>query len=90
MYGSRWFDKSLVLKDGVRLSSRIWLPNGLGPWPTLLMRQPYGKEIASTITYAHPEWWTSQGYMVIIQDVRGMGSSEGVFNGFKQKKVNSR
>ena len=34
------------------------------------MRQPYGREIASTITYSHPEWWASKGYMVIIQDVR--------------------
>ena len=85
MYDSRCFDKSLVLRDGVRLTSRIWLPDGNGPWPTLLMRQPYGKEIASTITYAHPTWWASKGYMVIIQDVRGMGSSEGVFNGFKQE-----
>ncbi len=82
---SRWFDKSLVLRDGVRLISRIWLPNSNGPWPALLMRQPYGREIASTITYSHPEWWASKGYMVIIQDVRGMGSSEGVFNGFSQE-----
>ena len=72
---SRWFDKSLLLRDGVKLISRIWLPNTNGPWPALLMRQPYGREIASTITYSHPEWWASKGYMVIIQDVRGMGSS---------------
>jgi len=85
MSGSRWFDKSLVLRDGVRLISRIWLPNSNGPWPALLMRQPYGREVASTITYSHPEWWASKGYMVIIQDVRGMGSSEGVFNGFSQE-----
>ena len=62
MSGSRWFDKSLVLRDGVRLVSRIWLPNSNGPWPALLMRQPYGREIASTITYSHPEWWASKGY----------------------------
>jgi len=85
MHYSRCFDKSLVLRDGVRLTSRIWLPIGIGPWPALLMRQPYGREIASTITYSHPEWWASKGYMVIIQDVRGIGSSEGVFNGFKQE-----
>ena len=78
MHEIRWFDKSLKLRDGIRLTSRIWLPHGNGPWPALLMRQPYGKEIASTITYSHPEWWASKGYMVIIQDVRGMGSSEAV------------
>ena len=86
MHYSRCFDKSLFLRDGIKLTSRIWLPNdNNGPWPTLLMRQPYGREIASTITYSHPEWWASKGYMVIIQDVRGMGASEGVFNGFKQE-----
>ena len=76
MYGSRLFDESLVLRDGVRLISRIWLPNGNGPWPALLMRQPYGREIASTITYSHPAWGASKGYLVIIQDVRGIVSSE--------------
>ena len=56
MFETRCFDKSLTLKDGVELVSRIWLPEGKGPWPALLMRQPYGREIASTITYSHPTW----------------------------------
>ena len=47
----KWFDKSLRLKDGVDLVSRIWTPKDKGSWPALLMRQPYGREIASTITY---------------------------------------
>ncbi len=75
MFETRCFDKSLTLRDGVELVSRIWLPEGNGPWPALLMRQPYGRKIASTITYAHPLWWNSKGYMVIIQDVRGMGGA---------------
>ena len=81
----KWFDKSLRLKDGVELVSRIWAPKDKGSWPALLMRQPYGREIASTITYAHPEWWASKGYIVIIQDVRGQGSSGGIFKGFSQE-----
>ena len=81
----KWFDKSLRLNDGVELVSRIWTPKDKGSWPALLMRQPYGREIASTITYAHPEWWASKGYVVIIQDVRGQGSSGGIFKGFSQE-----
>ncbi len=81
----RCFDKSLILKDGVELVSRIWTPKDSGSWPSLLMRQPYGREIASTITYSHPEWWASKGYTVIIQDVRGQGSSGGTFKGFSQE-----
>ena len=85
MYEIKSFDKSLILSDGVELVARIWLPKGDGPWPSLLMRQPYGREIASTITYSHPSFWASKGYMVIIQDVRGMGLSGGTFKGFSQE-----
>ena len=89
MFPIKWFDTYCQLKDGVRLISRVWRPQGDGPWPALLMRQPYGREIASTITYAHPTWWASKGYLVIIQDVRGTGESEGVFHGFKQEPNDS-
>ena len=78
-------DQSLKLEDGIELVSRIWFPNNPGPWPALLMRQPYGREIASSITYPHPSWWASHGYLVIIQDVRGQGDSQGEFKGFSQE-----
>ncbi len=85
MNSIRYRDESLKLRDGTLLKSRIWLPYGNGPWPVLLMRQPYKREIASTITYAHPSWWASNGYLVVIQDVRGQGGSEGEFSGFSQE-----
>ena len=61
--------------------ARRWSPittilPGDGPWPTLLMRQPYGRDIASTVVYAHPVWFARHGYHVVIQDVRGRGGSE--------------
>ena len=73
------------MADGVRLCSRIWTPADEGPWPVLLMRQPYGRAIASTVTYAHPCWYTGHGYAVVVQDVRGRGGSEGTFSGFAQE-----
>ena len=85
MNSTKYRDEDFQLKDGTLLKSRIWLPQGNGPWPTLLMRQPYRREIASTVTYAHPSWWASNGYLVVIQDVRGQGGSEGVFSGFSQE-----
>jgi putative CocE/NonD family hydrolase len=51
----------------------------------LLMRQPYGRAIASTVTYAHPSWYAAHGFLVVVQDVRGRGDSEGVFGGFAQE-----
>jgi len=78
-------DATLLLADGVRLVSRIWHPDGEGPWPVLVMRQPYGRAIASTVTYAHPSWYAGHGFLVVVQDVRGRGESEGDFGGFAQE-----
>ena len=85
----RFADATLITPDGVSLVSRIWTPQGAGPWPTLLMRQPYGRAIASTVTLPHPLWWTDQGFAIVVQDVRGQGSSDGTFQGFGQEAVDT-
>jgi hypothetical protein len=76
---------SCRLSDGVTLISDHYYPAGDGPWPTLLMRQPYGRAIASTVVYAHPIWFARHGYHVVIQDVRGRGESEGDFYPFRHE-----
>ncbi len=73
------------LADGTTLVSDHYYPAGVGPWPTLLMRQPYGRDIASTVVYAHPVWFARHGYHVAIQDVRGRGGSEGEFYAFRNE-----
>lgn len=73
------------LSDGTTLVSDHYYPAGAGPWPTLLMRQPYGRDIASTVVYAHPVWFARQGYHVTIQDVRGRGGSGGEFYPFRHE-----
>ncbi|WP_254950476.1 MULTISPECIES: CocE/NonD family hydrolase [unclassified Cyanobium] len=78
-------DATLLLADRTRLVSRVWHPDGQGPWPVLVMRQPYGRAIASTVTYAHPSWYAGHGFLVVVQDVRGRGVSDGRFDGFAQE-----
>jgi len=73
------------LSDGVHLVSDHYHPPQSGPQPTLLMRQPYGRDIASTVVYAHPAWFARRGYNVVIQDVRGRGDSEGEFYPFRHE-----
>ncbi len=80
----------LELRDGVRLAADVYRPSGSGPYPVLLMRQPYGRDIASTVTYAHPVYFARRGFLVVIQDVRGRGDSEGVFNPFLQEAEDGR
>lgn len=73
---------SMPTRDGVRLDADVYRPDANGEFPVLLMRQPYGRAIASTVVYAHPIWYAAHGYIVVIQDVRGRGSSEGEFSLF--------
>lgn len=73
---------SMLTRDGVRLDADVYRPTAAGSFPVLLMRQPYGRAIASTVVYAHPSWYAVHGYIVVIQDVRGRGSSAGDFRLF--------
>src|SRR5215469_10546738 len=74
------------MSDGVELVSDHYYAPGSVPHPTLLMRQPYGRDIASTVVYAHPVWFARHGYNVVIQDVRGRGDSTGEFYPFRNEQ----
>jgi putative CocE/NonD family hydrolase len=62
------------MRDGVRLSTDLYFPEGTSePWPVILVRTPYKKE-----RYAeYASMFTSHGYVVAVQDVRGRFGSEG-------------
>ncbi|HZV10351.1 MAG TPA: CocE/NonD family hydrolase, partial [Novosphingobium sp.] len=69
-----------LLADGTRLDADVYRPDAPGDYPMLLQRQAYGRRIGCTLCYAHPAWYAAQGYVVVVQDVRGRGSSTGVFH----------
>ncbi|NUN66181.1 CocE/NonD family hydrolase [Pseudanabaena biceps] len=76
----------IPMRDRTILTADIYRPKNVDtPLPVLLMRLPYGRAIASSCTYAHPSWYASQGYIVVIQDVRGCGTSEGEFYPFRNE-----
>ncbi|MBT6482127.1 MAG: CocE/NonD family hydrolase, partial [Gammaproteobacteria bacterium] len=61
------------MRDGVRLATNIYLPEGDGPWPTVLTRTPYNKNGADRSAARYNE----HGYVLVSQDVRGRYESEG-------------
>lgn len=67
------------MADGVHLVADVYRPVGPERYPVLVMRLPYGRKVASTVVLAHPAWYAAQGYVVLVQDVRGRGESEGIF-----------
>ncbi len=62
---------AVPMTDGTKLATDIHLPSeGEGPWPVILIRSTYGR--------AHNRGdFQKQGYVGVVQDVRGMGTSEG-------------
>jgi uncharacterized protein len=65
---------SMHTQDGVRLDADVYRPEKQGDFRVLLTRQPYGRGIASTVTCAHPSWYAANGFIVVIQAVRGRGT----------------
>ena len=70
------------MRDGVTLYADVYRPNA-GTFPVLLTRLPYNKDLPF---YSHRYLDTNRlvqnGYIVIIQDVRGRYNSEGDFYPF--------
>jgi putative CocE/NonD family hydrolase len=70
------------MRDGTTLMSNVYRPVGDGPHPVLLTRLPYGKDLSADTTYFDPVKAAAQGYVVVVQDVRGRYASEGKFTPF--------
>ncbi|MCP3740480.1 CocE/NonD family hydrolase [Rossellomorea sp. BNER] len=72
-----------TMRDGTILYADIYRPNIEGEFPVLLTRLPYNKDLPM---YSHRYLDTNRlvqnGYIVIVQDVRGRFASEGEFYPF--------
>ena len=71
------------MRDGTKLVADVYRPGGDaadGPYPVLLTRQPYGKELPIATDYMDAIKAAGHGYIVVIQDVRGRFGSEGDWN----------
>lgn len=78
------------MRDGAMLAATLYRPEGAGPFPVVLERTPYGRDAPRRIevTAADPApmdgprlaaHFTRAGYAVLLQDSRGRGDSDGVF-----------
>jgi putative CocE/NonD family hydrolase len=70
------------MRDGVKLSTNIFLPAAAGRYSTILVRTPYGKGRDLL-----PNWraFVDNGYAFVTQDVRGRYLSEGLFDPLRQE-----
>ncbi len=64
------------MRDGKKLYANVLRPDAQGKFPVILIRTPYGKDrFVETSTF--PLYAAQRGYVVVVQDVRGCGTSEG-------------
>lgn len=72
-------DVKIPMRDGVQLAANIFRPKGDGPWPAILIRTPYGKQDEK---WPGGKDYAIKGYVTVVQDCRGRGKSEGVWEPF--------
>ncbi len=69
------------MRDGTRLSARVWMPRDAeeNPVPVILEHLPYRKRDGTIQRdqFSHP-WMAGHGYCCIRTDMRGNGESEGL------------
>ena len=64
----------IPMRDGKRLATDIYLPEGDRPFPTIFLRTPYGRVEAGLNL---GRGYTAAGVAVVVQDMRGRFDSEG-------------
>jgi uncharacterized protein len=70
----------IPMRDGTHLAAHIFIPKKGGPFPVILMRTPYGKPDEKN---GEVRRYCAANYVMVAQDCRGRGNSEGVWEPFK-------
>lgn len=67
--------RKVPAEDGVNLATDVYLPDGPGSFPAIIVRTPYHRvgHLGNATTF------TSRGYAYVVQDCRGKYDSEGMF-----------
>src|ERR1700733_13394837 len=74
------WDIKVTMQDGTKLATDVYRPKAPGKYPVILVRTCYGKRTRSHLYKPIGELFASQGYALVMQDVRGKFDSEGEFH----------
>lgn len=78
-------DVKVPMRDGIQLSTDLYLPRAPGKFPAVLIRTPYSNNLEDLIKKGRQ--LANQGYACVLQDVRGRWDSEGEFYPFHNEAV---
>ncbi|MGP3698987.1 CocE/NonD family hydrolase [Rhodobacter sp. NSM] len=87
-FGQSVEGRTVPAGDGTLLATDIYLPEGAGPFPAILIRLPYDKrqygEVLRWVRLLRP-----RGYAVVAQDMRGRYASEGIFAPYPHERADA-
>ena len=64
-----------TMRDGTPVYADVYRPEAEGRFPVILLRLPYGKQLAEV--FGDHEYFPARGYVVVVQDGRGRFESVG-------------
>ena len=72
-------DVGVPMRDGVRLSAKLYVPDGRGPCPTVVNMMPYHKDGGASVGYNEDvtRYFAARGFAMVTVDVRGVACSDG-------------
>lgn len=76
----------MTTRDGVKLMADITRPNDDKKYPTILIRTPYGR----AASLGGEDWYAKRGYVVVSQDVRGRGGSDGEWDPLVHERADGK
>ena len=73
-------DVKVPMRDGARLTANVYRPRTEGRFPVILQRTPYGRPDGK---WDEARRYVAAGYAMVVEDCRGRGKSEGVWDPFR-------
>ena len=71
------YDLKCPMRDGVEVSSDVYMPADEGPHPAIILRTPYDNISAMDLKRIGHVYFAQRGYALVTQDVRGRYDSDG-------------
>src|SRR5256885_13867121 len=78
-------ERSIPMRDGIKLFTAIYIPKDTTEQHPILMTRtpyscaPYGENNFRGFWNTHWRYYMREGFIIVVQDVRGRWMSEGVF-----------
>src|SRR5262245_9310368 len=74
-------DVPITMRDGIVLYANVDRPDRPGRYPVLLTQTPYNKDgVVNLAGASSNKYFVQRGYVLVTVDVRGTGSSQGVWD----------